>query len=298
MICAGVLIMAPAIFTLSVDDEHFSTRGASMACMATPWLLSLGFTISFAALFSKTWRINKILTDPKRFQRVKVDAKDVLGPFGVFFTMNAILLICWTVVDPLEYVRKVDTDGTDQFNRPISSYGKCTFDGNAQIFIGCLVAVNSVIVIFTTVQAYRARKISVDYSESKYIAGCIVCQLEALIIGIPTIVMMSNDADSHRSIFVLASMIIFIVAMAILLLIFVPKMLVQSDKHKVGRGSARGGLRFMINKEAEFRNGVVVVEGAGTSTASGPRNSLEIRAASESRRQESIDIEEVKIDED
>ena len=95
----------------------------------------------------------------------------------------------------------------------------------------------------------------------------------------------------------LASLIIFIVAMAILLLIFVPKILVQSDKHKVGRGSARGGLRFMINKEAEFRNGVVVVEGAGTSTASsGPRNSLEIRAASESRRQGSI--EEVKIDED
>lgn len=128
------------------------------------------------------------------------------------------------------------------------------------------------------------------------IAGCIVCQLEALIIGIPTIAMMSSDANSHRSIFVLASLIIFIVAMAILLLIFVPKILVHSDKHKVGRGSARGGLRFMINKEAEFRNGVVVVEGAGTSTASGPRNSLEIRAASESRRQESI--EEVKIDED
>ena len=94
----------------------------------------------------------------------------------------------------------------------------------------------------------------------------------------------------------LASLIIFIVSMAILLLIFVPKILVQSDKRPV-RGSARGGLRFMINKEAEFRNGVVVVEGAGTSTASsGQRNSLEIRAASESRRQESI--EEMKIDED
>jgi hypothetical protein len=171
MICGGVLILAPAIFTLSVDDEHFSTRGASIACLATPWLLSLGFTVSFAALFSKTWRINKILTNPKRFQRVKVGVKDVLGPFAIFFSLNAIILICWTLVDPLEFVRTVDIDGTDQFNRPISSYGKCTYDGNATIFAGCLVALNSVIVVFTTYQAYRARNISTDYSESKYIAG-------------------------------------------------------------------------------------------------------------------------------
>ena len=121
--------------------------------------------------------------------------------------------------------------------------------------------------------------------------------------------MMSNDANSHRSIFVLASLIIFIVAMAILLLIFVPKILVQSetDKKVVERmGSAVGGLRFCINKEAEFRNGVVVVEGAETSNvssglgaetsnvSSGNRKSL--RESTESRRQESI--EEVKVKED
>ena len=128
--------------------------------------------------------------------------------------------------------------------------------------------------------------------------------------------MMSKDANSHRSIFVLASLIIFIVAMAILLLIFVPKILVQSEKDKKAverMGSAVGGLRFCINKEAEFRNGVVVVEGAETSNvSSGFRKSLENRESTESRPETSNvssgcrkslenredSIEEVKVEED
>lgn len=76
MICVGALLMGLAIIPLSIDDEK-SQRAADIACMCSPWLINIGFTIAFSALFSKTWRLNQILLSKHAFRRVKVTEKDV-----------------------------------------------------------------------------------------------------------------------------------------------------------------------------------------------------------------------------
>jgi len=76
MICFGTLLMGSAIIPLSIDDET-GQRAADIACMCAPWLINVGFTVAFSALFSKTWRLNRILLSRNRFQRVKVTEKDV-----------------------------------------------------------------------------------------------------------------------------------------------------------------------------------------------------------------------------
>lgn len=76
MICIGTLLMGSAIIPLSIDDEK-SQRAADVACMCSPWLINIGFTIAFSALFSKTWRLNKILLSKNPLRRVKVTERDV-----------------------------------------------------------------------------------------------------------------------------------------------------------------------------------------------------------------------------
>ena len=89
LIILGCLIMASSIIPLSIDDSIASQKGCSIACMSFPWvgtivlcfslpcliiarlindlflydpkLLSIGFTATFAALFSKIWRLSKVL---------------------------------------------------------------------------------------------------------------------------------------------------------------------------------------------------------------------------------------------
>ena len=58
-ICAGIFIMALAMLPMSLDDQTLSDEGADAACMAIPWLLSMGMTVTFSALFSKLWRVSK-----------------------------------------------------------------------------------------------------------------------------------------------------------------------------------------------------------------------------------------------
>ena len=57
-----------------------------------------------------------------RFQRIKVTEKDVMIPFAVMFTCNVILLVLWTIVDPLKWER-VQVD-------ELNSYGRCAPVGN------------------------------------------------------------------------------------------------------------------------------------------------------------------------
>jgi gamma-aminobutyric acid type B receptor len=131
VLISGILIFASTIIPLSFDDdnspEKMGERFPVGVCMAQPWLAFTGFTIIFSALFSKTWRVNRLFHSQQNFSRVQISVQDVLAPFVVIFSCNVIVLVCWTVIDPLTYQRLVG-DGNDFWNREIESYGACRSD--------------------------------------------------------------------------------------------------------------------------------------------------------------------------
>jgi hypothetical protein len=79
LVCAGCCVMALAIIPLSLQEPASSTL-LNAACMASPWLLSVGFVLSFSALFSKTWRLNKLFASGEGFRRVQLRPSDVVVP--------------------------------------------------------------------------------------------------------------------------------------------------------------------------------------------------------------------------
>mmetsp|Transcript_24207 Transcript_24207/g.39516 ORF Transcript_24207/g.39516 Transcript_24207/m.39516 type:complete len:1286 (+) Transcript_24207:228-4085(+) len=216
MIAFGSLLMALTIVPLSIDDGVASIRGCDMACMASPWLFSVGFVTTFAALFSKIWRINKIFQS-NRFKRVKVTEKDVLVPFVSLFILNFGLLLSWTIVDPLTWDRVY----TDDFN----SYGRCVGHGRSHLFfLAAIGFIDLCALVLACVQAYKARGISDEYSETKYIAIAIGGWIQVVLVGLPLMFLVSENPSAS---FFIKSCIIFAISLAMLLLIFVPKMAVN-----------------------------------------------------------------------
>jgi hypothetical protein len=53
LICVGTFIMGTSILPLGIDESIASVKGCSIACMSVPWLIAIGFSVCFAALFSK-----------------------------------------------------------------------------------------------------------------------------------------------------------------------------------------------------------------------------------------------------
>jgi 7 transmembrane sweet-taste receptor of 3 GCPR len=77
MLCVGSIVMSTAIFTLSWDEgAGWSDQQLDIACALTPWFFFIGQILTFCALFTKLWRVDKVL----QFRRRAVTISNVMKP--------------------------------------------------------------------------------------------------------------------------------------------------------------------------------------------------------------------------
>jgi 7 transmembrane sweet-taste receptor of 3 GCPR len=80
MVCVGAIVFGSSLFPLGFDERLASVQTCSRACISTPWLLALGWTIMFSGLFAKLRRVNIVFRNAAQFRRVTVSHRDVLLP--------------------------------------------------------------------------------------------------------------------------------------------------------------------------------------------------------------------------
>jgi len=107
--------MACAIVPLGIDRDVATRRGCDAACMAVPWLLSVGFSLAVLALYTKTRRINTILRNSARFRKVKVGVWESARPMVGMLGANVLVLALWTAVSPLQWHEVVCWERTSPF---------------------------------------------------------------------------------------------------------------------------------------------------------------------------------------
>lgn len=214
MIALGISMMASSIVPLSLDDS--TGHDLETICMSPLWLAIIGFTITFSALFAKTWRVNRIFHTQKQFNPSDMQ---VFGPSFLFLAANVAVLSIWTVIDPLTYVRK-DHPGTDGWNRIVSTYGSCQSD-NVIPYIVPLALLNVGLLMLGNYWAYETRMITSEFSESRYIGIAMMSMLQATLTGIPLLFVVLDNPQAYYLILIF---MIFVISSVILVLIFVPKM--------------------------------------------------------------------------
>jgi gamma-aminobutyric acid type B receptor len=223
MLCIGSFIMASAMIPMSIDDQQ-SQYSADIACMSIPWLLSVGFCTIFSALFTKTWRLVKIVESAARFRRVTVTVKDVLYPFFGLLIVNIIILTCWTTINPLAYRRQLQ-------DAALSSVGRCLSSsdakGGATPYLVSLAALNGSMLILANWMAYRSRKVHMEFNESRYIAFVMFSILQAFLIGIPLLCAVLRDPVPY---YIVLIMLDFIICCSTLCFMFIPKVLAHRKK--------------------------------------------------------------------
>jgi len=245
LICFGCLLMASAIIPLSMDTLVASERGCDVACQSKYWLVSVGFCLTFAALFSKLWRVNRVMKNAKGFKKVKITPLDVIVPGAVLLGCNFLVLIIWTILSPMTWAIK--TLQYDEYNRPKVQIGGCdSADGTALAYIGSLLAIDGIAILITLWQAYKARHITTDLSESKYIGIAVVAMFEASFIGVPVIGIVN---DQPNAVLFMSSAIIFVVVLAILGCLFGPKYRAYWKKEALSPSVPHG--RFQLGANAQ-----------------------------------------------
>ncbi|XP_006812319.1 gamma-aminobutyric acid type B receptor subunit 2-like [Saccoglossus kowalevskii] len=102
IIIIGAVLAYISIVVFGLDCHVFSSTFCIVVCQLRVWLICLGFTIGFGAMFSKTWRIHKIFTN-KKVKSIKIQDAHLLGIVLVLISVDVIILVLWTSVDPLRH---------------------------------------------------------------------------------------------------------------------------------------------------------------------------------------------------
>lgn len=219
-ICIGTIIMALTIVPLSFQEP---VGGLDISCMAVPWLFTTGFVLAFSSLMAKQWRINKLFQTSGQMRRTEIKARDAMWIVGLLLPLNYVVLTAWTVVAPLQWTR-IHVDNFDNFGRSVETYGTCwPGESSSQLaFLCVLFFMNLVLVIVANYQSFLARNIPSDFNESTYITLSMASILETMLLGIPIVFLV---LESPTAAFVVESLLITALCLAILLPLFIPKYL-------------------------------------------------------------------------
>ena len=131
----------------------------------------------------------------------------------VMLLFNFVVLLVWSLLEPLEWQR-FQVNG-EAWN----TYGICV-GPNQSIYYAVLGLLNVGALILALIQAWQARNISDEFSESKSVGLALYSWLQILLVGVPVLLLI--DRHNAKARYFLLVALIFLVCMTMLLIIFIP----------------------------------------------------------------------------
>ncbi|KAI2553319.1 gamma-aminobutyric acid type B receptor subunit 2, partial [Homo sapiens] len=151
------------------------------------WILTVGYTTAFGAMFAKTWRVHAIFKNVKMKKKIIKDQK-LLVIVGGMLLIDLCILICWQAVDPLR--------------RTVEKYSMELF--------GCFLA-------------WETRNVSIPaLNDSKYI-GMSVYNVGIMCIIGAAVSFLTRDQPNVQ--FCIVALVIIFCSTITLCLVFVPKLI-------------------------------------------------------------------------
>jgi hypothetical protein len=212
ILCAGTLIMACSIIPITLQ-EPVSKRVLDVACMLHIYLLSIGFSMTFAALF---------------FQ----DSADQYCAYECEIVSpcdnpseRCLAAVCH--LDGSEYDNYSHMDdccstamGARNFGRGYVWDAVNNHESAETTFLCLLGTVNVTALLFSNYQNYHARSLPNEFNETFYLAMTNLIILEGLVIGAPILFVVGDDPAAFM---LIRSLLVTIICLAVLVPMFLPK---------------------------------------------------------------------------
>lgn len=61
-----------SVFLVGLDGQFVSETMFTVMCTLRKWVLSIGFTLGYGAMFSKVWRVHRLTTKNKSATKVRL----------------------------------------------------------------------------------------------------------------------------------------------------------------------------------------------------------------------------------
>ncbi|XP_048239750.1 gamma-aminobutyric acid type B receptor subunit 1-like isoform X1 [Haliotis rufescens] len=231
----NIILMGCFLAYISVITEDIANTHNSRFCQVKAFLLLLGFSLAFGALFAKTWRVYAVITASLQMKKRVVKDRTLCLMIAALVLMNSTFLIIWSLVDPqtlivMEVKEKREVKD-DVIIQPVVRY--CS-SSNQNYFLAAIGTVQGVCLLLGGFLAWETRKVKFSsLNESRYIAMCVYNVATHGVLGVIVSISLRNNITLKYG--TISSIIILCVTVTQCLL-FVPKV-------RAFRRSLRGGLK-------------------------------------------------------
>ena len=244
-LCIGTLVAGLSIVPMAIDDEIVSSDTLDISCNSIPWLFSIGIAIALSALIGKLRRINTLFREQDTSSGIKLYTSDISVPLLLPLLLNMAVLATLTFLFPTKFVRH-PVGGTDEYDRVLRSEGTCVIQHRwAETVVH---VVNVIALLYVNMVCIMLRNVETEYKEMHYIWVTVGSLLQAVFIGTPFVLLAANEP---RTKFLARSVMAFVLCMAILVFIFVPKIINRNEEATADfTNRVHTSLGFTIRKEA------------------------------------------------
>jgi len=224
IIILGCILCYASVVLFGLDARFLNLKEYGNNCNARTSVLSIGFSLSFGAMFSKTWRVHKIFTAAKTLKKMAIKDFHLLVIVAGLLAVDVVFLSCWIAIDPLvaeiltfkEMIRK------EQDIIIIPALYQCTCQYKTY-FLGVLFAYKGILLLFGLFLAWETRNVTIPaLNDSRYIGMSVYNVVVLSIIG--AIVAIALDGSMYyEAPYAISSLCLIVCTTATLLLVFVPK---------------------------------------------------------------------------
>jgi len=225
----GIVLLLSSVILLGLDGESVAVDHFPIVCQLRAWLLCLGFTLAFGAMFSKVWRVHRQSTkakeEAKKIKEVANNSKKNVDWILVALVfVDILVLIIWFIVDPLyrrlenfQLESPLDTK-EDIKIRPSLEHCDSFYQN---IWLGVIFGYKGLLLIFGLFLAYETRSMKARcINDSRYVGMSIYNVVVLCLITAPVSLVISSQADASFAFVTAALVFCCFLSMA---LIFVPK---------------------------------------------------------------------------
>ncbi|XP_035222083.1 gamma-aminobutyric acid type B receptor subunit 1-like isoform X2 [Stegodyphus dumicola] len=220
----GIICCLLCACLLGLDGQFVGESSFSNLCQARAWLLTIGFTLSYGAMFSKIWRVHRLTTKSKSESK-KVASWKLYVMVGVLLIMDVVILSAWTFIDPLQRKLEVFPLEDPEESQDIKiepQLEHCESENNA-VWLGVIYGYKGLLLIFGIFLAYETRSVKVKQLNDSRLVGMSIYNVVVLcLITAPVTLVISSQTDATFAFVALAIIVCSFLSMA---LIFIPKIL-------------------------------------------------------------------------
>ncbi|CAF0824167.1 unnamed protein product [Adineta steineri] len=226
LIIAGCIFSYISVLLMGIDStllgKRYSDAAMNFICAARIWILSIGFTISFGAIFSKTWRVHTIFTNVDAQKRAIKDIR-LFMIVGTLLAIDTVILSAWQIIDPLKIHKyKSQTQTTDEDIMILWSHEECR-SNRRSIWVTMQSIYKGVLMVIGSRFAWATRNVHIAaLNDSKYVGMSLY---NVVLLSITTAVVGYFLRDQHERSYILTSTFILLCVTITLCLVFVPKFL-------------------------------------------------------------------------